>query len=190
MTLTQPFVETSDNVLKDEADKPMGAIDTLRADFETLIRQAADRDDLQKGSEHTTRISQSGGNKFDPKVHNTFKMKYKVIQEKGRGSYGVVEEVEEQSTGNLYIRKRILLDRSRGPSRKKMIQKVHEEVKNMRNLRHKNTVTLASFFKESIHERSLLIYPVAEYGLKDFFEKCSEDHYHEELTSRNISFRG
>ena len=160
------------------------SINMLRADFENLIRQAADRDDLQKGSEHTTRRSQSGGNKFNPKVHETFEMKYKVIQEKGRGSYGVVEEVEEQSTSNRYIRKRILLDRSRGPSREEMIQKVLEEVKNMRNLRHQNIVTLASFFKESTHEWSLLIHPVAEYDLKEFFEKCSEEHYHEDLTSQ------
>ena len=160
------------------------SIDTLRADFENLIRQAADRDDLQKGSEHTVRKSRGGGNKLNLEAHETFKMEYNFIQEKGRGSYGVVEEVEEQSTSNRYIRKRILLDRRRGPSREEMIQKVLEEVKIMRNLRHQNIVTLASFSKESTHEWSLLIHPVAEYDLKAFFEKCSEEKYHENLTSQ------
>ena len=110
-----------------------------------------------------------------------FSIRYEVLRELGRGSYGMVEEVQEQSTGSRYARKRFYFDKRK--SREEIEKKVEEEVHIMRNLRHQNIVTLAAFLKES-DSWSILIHPVADYDLKKYFEKCVEKEYDEAWTKR------
>lgn len=153
-------------------------IQDARARFDNSVSQAASREERERTIRQLP-IHGSGSASRLKKQQERFSVDHSVIQELGKGSYGVVEEVEEQSTGSRYARKRIFFNR--GWSREEVEKKVENEVWIMRNLRHQNIVTLAAFFKES-NSFSILIHPVADYHLRQYFDICVENDYHESYT--------
>ena len=99
----------------------------------------------------------------------------------GQGSFGIVDEVREQSTGCLYARKRILFDRVGSQEEARL--KVEEEVRVLQTLRHPNIVTLATFSKES-DGYSIMITPVADFDLGHYFAACTENKYSKPFTRK------
>lgn len=155
-------------------------IEDARAKFDVHISQAASREqrDKQVSAQPTHGKQRASEQKEQRESYN---VKYTVRRELGRGSFGSVHEVAEQSTGYCYARKRILF--AKVGSQEESKSKVEEEVRIMRNLRHQNIVTLATFTQET-DGYSILISPVAEYHLRDYFNICAEKEYDESSTRK------
>ncbi|KAL8729274.1 MAG: hypothetical protein Q9181_005065 [Wetmoreana brouardii] len=169
---------SQDETIKDLITSTKAQIEDARARFDTLISQAAFREERER----TIRTFPSHGEESASnlkKQRDTFSVTYVVLRELGRGSYGVVQEVEEQSTRSRYARKRILFDRV--GTAEEVEKKVENEVWIMQILRHQNIVTLGAFFKE-LDGFSIMIHPVADYHLRQFFDICVQNEYHESYT--------
>ncbi|KAL8702215.1 MAG: hypothetical protein Q9201_004519 [Fulgogasparrea decipioides] len=167
-----------DETIKTLNTSTKAQIEGARARFDTLTSQALSREERER----TIRTLPSHGEESASNLreqHDTFSVTYAVLRELGRGSYGVVQEVEERSTRSRYARKRILFDRV--GTAEEVEKKVENEVWIMRNLRHQNIVTLGAFFKE-LDGFSIMIHPVADYHLRQFFDICLQKQYHESYT--------
>ena len=169
--------------MKTLIDRTEAQIQGARARFDNSVSQAASREERERTIRRRTSYGSRGAS-YTKKQQDCFNIGHRVVRDDlGRGSYGVVEEVEEESTGSRYARKRIFFDR--GWSRDEVRQKVENEVWIMRNLRHQNIVTLAAFSKEP-DWYSIMIYPVVDYNLRTYLDVCVEKEYDKSYT-RNIN---
>jgi len=96
----------------------------------------------------------------------------------GNGSFGDVDEVQELTTGAIYARKHIHLDKE------KPAEVIKEEVKNevaiMQKLRHRHIASVLFYVKKA-DSYSIFMLPVADWDLRKYFDHCEEKEFEENL---------
>ena len=95
--------------------------------------------------------------------------RFKHIRELGRGSYGTVDEVSEQSTGSVYARKSIPRTMV-GQDQDMIAKRVKNEHDIMSKLRHNHIASVNMLFKGENYW-SMIMLPVADCDLKMFLEE-------------------
>jgi serine/threonine protein kinase len=114
-------------------------------------------------------------------VHDENKHPYGVTQARfgfrrrlGGGSFGEVDEVQEMSTGAVYVRK--LIHCYSGSSRADFESDVLNEVAIMQKLRHQHIATVLFYVKDP-NAYSILMLPVADCDLLCYLQRCIEKGY-------------
>jgi len=102
--------------------------------------------------------------------------RFEKLRELGRGAFGTVDEVKEETTQSVYARKSIPI-RMAGLDPDIVQRRVENEVQVMAKLRHNHIASINLHFR-SEHHWSIIMLPVAECDLHVFLEeRCVRKNY-------------
>lgn len=166
-------------------------LEKARGEYVVMVAHAAEDEARRKADQEQPKLKQEADLPSLLHSHSghTRSITISFVQKRilGRGSYGEVDEVAEETTAARYARKHIHLDPTKSAGR--LEDDVKKEVAIMKKLRHRHIATVL-FHAKIGNSYSIFMLPVANYDLKAFLKTCADRDFPEDLIEHIDSWFG